>query len=307
MKKIFRFAAPVASFGAPFVAAAQTGVNVSYLQNYSNSIIGVINGILVPVLMAIAFIVFLFGVYKYFIQGASEEKSREDGRKFTLWGVIGFVVILSLWGIVNIFMSTLGLSVGQAPAYPTIGNVGGVSSTGANSIFGNPPAATTGGGSVTITPAQVAALTTQYNSMQGVCSSSSTSADCQAAQAAYSASYYSVYPNPSATIQNAQISAVGLGADCTYSPCATGLTCGMSLGYPTCEASASGGTSPGLGSYCLDAYDHEGTVDANGNCVATTQSYVTCWDGSQAFDTASCPPQTTTGTCYDDNGDPYSC
>ncbi|MDO8514657.1 MAG: hypothetical protein Q7S50_03885, partial [bacterium] len=183
MKKLFQPTALLASFGAPLVAAAQTGVNVSYLQNYSNSITWTINYILVPVLMAVAFIVFLFGVYKYFIQGAADEKSRTDGRQFTLWGVVGFVVILSLWGIVNIFMSTLGLSVGQAPAYPTIGNVGGVSSTGANSIFRNPPGSTTGAGSVTITPAQVASLTQQYNSMQGVCSSSSTSADCQAAQA----------------------------------------------------------------------------------------------------------------------------
>lgn len=233
MKKIFRLSALVAFFGAPLVAAAQTGVNVSYLQNYSTGITGVINYILVPVLMAIAFIVFLYGVYKYFIQGAADEKSRTDGRQFTLWGVVGFVVILSLWGIVNIFMSTLGLSVGQAPAYPTIGNVGNSQSTTGSSIFTNSPAAGVTSG---ISPAQAAALTQQYNSMQTVCSQNSTSPDCQAAQASYSSSYYSVNPNPSATIDNAQNTTVGAGADCTYSPCASGLTCGMSLGYPTCEA-----------------------------------------------------------------------
>jgi Type IV secretion system pilin len=285
MKKIFRLFALLTSFGMPFMVAAQTGVNTTYLQNYTSAILGIVNAILVPVLMAIAFIVFLWGVYKYFILGAADEKSRTDGRQFTLWGVIGFVVILSLWGIVNIFMSTLGLSVGSAPPYPTIGNVGGSqNTTGANSIFGNPPGATIGGSSVTMTPAQTAALTQQYNSMQNVCGLGSTSADCQAAQAAYSASYYAVNPNPNATTQNAQNTTVGAGADCTYSPCAAGLTCGMSLGYPTCEAPASvycpdgsvvydvskcpSSSGTGTGSFCLDAFDHEGTVDANGNCVA---------------------------------------
>lgn len=301
MKKIFRFAALVATFGAPLIAAAQTGVNVTYLQGYSNSITGVINYVLVPVLMAIAFIVFLWGVYKYFILGAADEKSRTDGRQFTLWGVIGFVVILSLWGIVNIFMSTLGLSVGTAPAYPTIGNVGGTQSTTGGSIFGNPPGTSIGGSSVTITPAQTAALTQQYNSMQNVCNQSSTSPDCQAAQAAYSASYYSVYQNPDAQI-SPQSSTVGAGADCTYSPCASGFTCNYdsARGYSICEASggsggttpgygsgttactppevqspeggcytpASSNTSPGYGSYCLTAFDQDGTVDANGNCIA---------------------------------------
>lgn len=285
MKKFFRFATPFTVLVAPLFAAAQTGVNVSYLQNYSNGITGVINYILVPVLMAIAFIVFLYGVYKYFIQGAADEKSRVDGRQFTLWGVIGFVVILSLWGIVNIFMSTLGLSVGTAPAYPTIGNVGGSQNT--NAFPGGVPiypSSTYG------TPTQNAALVQKYSAWQSACGISSTSADCQAAQAAYSASYYAVNPNPNATTENAQNTTVGAGADCTYSPCAAGLTCGMSLGYPTCEATGgSGGTTAGYGSGTGACTPPE-VQSPEGGCYTPTTTTVTCPDGNTVPDYSYCTP-----------------
>ncbi len=97
------------------------GINTSYLQGYASSIVGIINGIFVPVLISIAFITFLWGVYKYFIAGAASDTEREEGRKFILWGIIGFVVIFSVWGLVGIVGSTLGLSPGGGPpSYPTL-------------------------------------------------------------------------------------------------------------------------------------------------------------------------------------------
>ena len=96
------------------------GINTTYIKGYADSITGIINGILVPLLIAVAFIVFLWGIYKYFIKGADNEKERETGRVFTLYGVIGFVIIFSVWGIVQIFMSTLNLKATNAPPSPTI-------------------------------------------------------------------------------------------------------------------------------------------------------------------------------------------
>ncbi|MBU6214931.1 hypothetical protein KGM48_03815 [Patescibacteria group bacterium] len=96
--------------------------NKNWINAYKDIIVETINGVFVPILIAVAFIVFLFGVYKYFIQGAADEKSRADGRQFVLWGVIGFVVILSLWGIVNIVKDTLipSTASGTHPKYPTL-------------------------------------------------------------------------------------------------------------------------------------------------------------------------------------------
>lgn len=120
MKKITRFAtvlALAASFGMPLFTAAQ--INKTVIESYSRDIINIINGIIVPVLLAIAFIVFIWGVYKYFILGAADEKSRTDGKQFTFWGVIGFVVIFSVWGLVNIVIQALNLNSGNTPRPPT--------------------------------------------------------------------------------------------------------------------------------------------------------------------------------------------
>lgn len=100
---------------------ASSGVNVTYLKSYTDTIQQVINVYLVPVLIAIAFLVFIWGVYKYFILGADDEKARETGRSFIMWGILGFVVIFSVWGIVALVGSTLGLSAGvSAPKVPKI-------------------------------------------------------------------------------------------------------------------------------------------------------------------------------------------
>lgn len=96
------------------------GINLNVLGPYAASIINLINNILVPVLMAIAFITFLWGVFKYFIWGADNETERATGKQWVLWGIIGFVVILSVWGLVNLVGGTLGLQLGgSAPKPPT--------------------------------------------------------------------------------------------------------------------------------------------------------------------------------------------
>ncbi|MDE1925383.1 MAG: hypothetical protein KGH79_04395 [Patescibacteria group bacterium] len=98
-----------------------SGINFTYLNQYGSAIINIINFLVAPVLMAVAFIVFLFGVYRYFILGATNETERGKGKDFVLWGVIAFVVIFSLWGLVGIVGSTLGLAPGgSAPPYPTL-------------------------------------------------------------------------------------------------------------------------------------------------------------------------------------------
>ena len=98
-------------------------MDLYYLQDYADSITDGINFILLPTLISAAFIVFLWGVYKYFIQGADNEVERGKGKTFVLYGIIGFVILFSVWGLVNIVGNTLNLSPGgSAPAIPTIGD-----------------------------------------------------------------------------------------------------------------------------------------------------------------------------------------
>ena len=69
-----------------------------------------ISKILIPFIFSLALIVFLYGVFNYFILGGGDESKREEGRKLMLWAIIAFVVMISIFGIVNLIAGGLGFS-----------------------------------------------------------------------------------------------------------------------------------------------------------------------------------------------------
>lgn len=81
----------------------------TFVGDGSTGIIGLLNTVAVPVIFALAFAVFVWGVVKYFFLHGGEEKQREEGKQFVLWGILGMAVLFSVWGFVNIVLSTLGL------------------------------------------------------------------------------------------------------------------------------------------------------------------------------------------------------
>jgi hypothetical protein len=107
----------------------------------SNVIIFTINSVLVPLIFAIAFIVFLYGIAKAYIFSQGDLEAVSKGHKLILWGLIGFAVMISIWGLVNIVANTFGLGgqyVPNAPYTPGTRNI--------PTNLGN-PAPTSGGGS----------------------------------------------------------------------------------------------------------------------------------------------------------------
>lgn len=77
----------------------------------THGIIGALNVVVVPVIFTLAFLVFIYGVFKYFFLHGDSDSSRAEGRQFIIWGIIGMAVLFSTWGLVNILLSTLGISV----------------------------------------------------------------------------------------------------------------------------------------------------------------------------------------------------
>jgi len=88
------------AFLAPFAARAES------LKSLTGSIVSFVNGSVVPFIYALAFLAFLIGMVRFFFLGG--EEGREKGKQFMLWGVIGFVVMFSVWGIVNLLLATIG-------------------------------------------------------------------------------------------------------------------------------------------------------------------------------------------------------
>lgn len=99
--------------GGPFGACGTTICGVA--QNF----IFIINAVLVPLLFAVAFIMFLYGIAKAYIFSHGDPEEVKKGHKLVLWGVIGFVVMVSLWGLVNVVATTFGLGGYSAPPTPT--------------------------------------------------------------------------------------------------------------------------------------------------------------------------------------------
>ena len=63
-----------------------------FIGNGDTGIIGIINTVIVPVIFALAFLVFIWGVFQ-FVVNAGDETKRTEGRKFILWGLLGIVEI----------------------------------------------------------------------------------------------------------------------------------------------------------------------------------------------------------------------
>ena len=82
------------------------------IQTFLVNTITFLNDKVVPLLLAIAFLAFLWNAFQYFIiQGGSEE-GQTKAKSLAFWSIAAFVIILSLWGIVNMLVGDLGLQKG---------------------------------------------------------------------------------------------------------------------------------------------------------------------------------------------------
>jgi len=91
------------------------------LAQFFFSILTFIEAALVPLIFSLAFIFFLWGVFRYFITGANDEEKRKEGKSFVLWSLIGLVLMFSLWGIVNLLVNSLGFDTRSRPDLPVFG------------------------------------------------------------------------------------------------------------------------------------------------------------------------------------------
>jgi hypothetical protein len=84
----------------------------TFIGSGTTGVIGILNTVIVPVIFALAFAVFVWGVVNYFFLHGGNEEKRSEGRQFVFWGIIGMVVLFSVWGFVNLLLSTLGIAPG---------------------------------------------------------------------------------------------------------------------------------------------------------------------------------------------------
>lgn len=75
------------------------------LNVFIGNVVALIINPLIWLLMAAAFAYFIWGA-AFFILHAGDETKRKEGKSHLLWGLIGIFVMVSVFGILNVVLST---------------------------------------------------------------------------------------------------------------------------------------------------------------------------------------------------------
>ena len=78
---------------------------------------------IVPVLIVLGVVYFIWGVISYVI--GSDEEAKKAGRDRIIFGIIGLAVIIGVWGLVAILNRTFNSSVTGAVSIPCIAGTPG--------------------------------------------------------------------------------------------------------------------------------------------------------------------------------------
>lgn len=117
MKNIFNYIIPAALL-TPMLALAQFGGGDGGINTFLSGATDFIDSILIPLLLAIAFLLFVVGVAQFFFITDDSGDSKKKGKTLMIWGVLAFVVIVSIWGIVILISNGLGLQEGELKGIP---------------------------------------------------------------------------------------------------------------------------------------------------------------------------------------------
>jgi heme/copper-type cytochrome/quinol oxidase subunit 2 len=126
MKKIKLLVSSAGLFMLPVLVSAQGLLSGggSPFETFLVNLQALINGVILPFVLALAFLVFVWGMFQYFIAGGANDESKEKGKSLMIWATVAFVFIIIFWGVVNFITGTLGLDTAVPVVQPGPG-VGG--------------------------------------------------------------------------------------------------------------------------------------------------------------------------------------
>ncbi len=114
MKKLSRVLPwlPVLAMVMPLMASGQTAITMMTVV-----VTGV--NILIPLLMFIGVLVFIWGIVNYIPGGGNMEK-RKTARGYIIYGLIGLFIMIGFWGITKVVFLTFNIQEGGAINMPSI-------------------------------------------------------------------------------------------------------------------------------------------------------------------------------------------
>ena len=120
MNKIKTYLVGATLFALPVVTSAQGfasdgGTFGEFLRN----ILTFSNNVLIPFIIGIGFLVFVWGMFRYFIAGGANDEAKEQGRSLMVYATLGFVLIIVFWGIINLISSSTGYAGSTVNSIPS--------------------------------------------------------------------------------------------------------------------------------------------------------------------------------------------
>ena len=94
----------IAALFAAAMAVVPTSVDAVTLGHTISTISKIING-LIPIVLAIAVLIFFWGLAKYLLS-AGDSTERVKGINVMIMGIIAIFVMVSIWGIIRILQET---------------------------------------------------------------------------------------------------------------------------------------------------------------------------------------------------------
>ncbi len=105
---IVAFATPVTAVLAQQSGLAGDGTGGPF-ADLLGSILVFTNTVLIPFIIGIGFLVFVWGMFQYFIAGGANEEAKEKGKSLMIYATLGFLLIIVFWGIIQLLASSTGL------------------------------------------------------------------------------------------------------------------------------------------------------------------------------------------------------
>ncbi|MES3032101.1 MAG: hypothetical protein V4699_02555 [Patescibacteria group bacterium] len=94
-------------FSTKVAFAASANLN-QFIGNVDRMIINP----LISLLFALALAYFLYGMFEFIANGANDEK-KTIGKSHMLWGVVGLTIMMGVWAILGVILSTFNIPKDQ--------------------------------------------------------------------------------------------------------------------------------------------------------------------------------------------------
>jgi len=99
----------ISTYFIPIITFAMSGVR-GLLTDFS----GVLN-LITPLIFGLSTVYFFWGVAQFVLHDASNEKTREEGKKKIMWGIVALFVFASIYGILSAIGTAVDIPVPITP------------------------------------------------------------------------------------------------------------------------------------------------------------------------------------------------